>query len=60
MKKRGFYDDEEKKVITAYKGGEFRPARDQKSGEADRNPGSQVLHAEGCAYLPTTSPNPRD
>jgi hypothetical protein len=33
MKKRGFYDDEEKKVITAYERGEFRPARDQKAAK---------------------------
>jgi hypothetical protein len=33
MKKRGFCDDEEKKVITAYERGEFRPARDQKAAK---------------------------
>jgi predicted DNA binding CopG/RHH family protein len=33
MKKREFYDDEEKKVITAYERGEFRPARDQKGAK---------------------------
>jgi len=30
MKKRGFHDDEEKRLITAYERGEFRPVKDQK------------------------------
>ena len=32
MKKRDFYDEEERNVITAYERGEFRPVKDQ--GEA--------------------------
>ena len=30
MKKRKFHDDEEKKLITAYERGEFKPVTDQK------------------------------
>ncbi len=33
MKKRGFHDDEEKKVIAAYERGEFRPVKDQKGAK---------------------------
>jgi predicted DNA binding CopG/RHH family protein len=33
MKKRGFYDDEEKKLITAYERGEFRPVKNQKGAK---------------------------
>ena len=29
MKKRGFLDDEERDLITAYERGEFRPVKDQ-------------------------------
>ena len=29
MKQRGFHDDEEKDLITAYESGEFRPVEDQ-------------------------------
>jgi predicted DNA binding CopG/RHH family protein len=29
MKRRGFHDDEERDVITAYESGEFRPVTDQ-------------------------------
>jgi predicted DNA binding CopG/RHH family protein len=29
MKKRGFYDDQERDLITAYQRGEFRPVKDQ-------------------------------
>jgi len=29
MKNRGFHDDEEKDLITAYEKGEFRPVEDQ-------------------------------
>jgi len=29
MKKRGFHDDEERDLITAYESGEFRPVEDQ-------------------------------
>jgi len=29
MKRRGFYDDEERDLITAYERGEFRPVTDQ-------------------------------
>ena len=29
MKKRGFHDDEEKELITAYERGEFKPVKDQ-------------------------------
>jgi predicted DNA binding CopG/RHH family protein len=29
MKRRGFHDDEERDVITAHEGGEFRPVMDQ-------------------------------
>ncbi len=31
MKKREFHDEEEKKLITAYEGGEFKPVKDQKT-----------------------------
>ena len=30
MRRRGFHDDEEKDLITAYESGEFRPVKDQK------------------------------
>jgi predicted DNA binding CopG/RHH family protein len=30
MKKRGFHDDDEKKLLAAYERGEFRPVKDQK------------------------------
>jgi predicted DNA binding CopG/RHH family protein len=30
MKKRAFHDDEERKLITAYERGEFKPVKDQK------------------------------
>jgi predicted DNA binding CopG/RHH family protein len=30
MKKREFYDDEEKNLVTAYDRGEFKPVKDQK------------------------------
>ena len=33
MKKRGFHDDEEKKLITAYERGEFKPVKDQKGSK---------------------------
>jgi predicted DNA binding CopG/RHH family protein len=33
MKKRGFHDDDEKKLITAYERGEFRPVKDQKQAK---------------------------
>ena len=33
MKKRGSHDDEEKKLIAAYEGGEFRPVKDQKKAK---------------------------
>ena len=31
MRKRGFYDDEERDLITAYESGEFRPVKDQQT-----------------------------
>ena len=33
MKKRGSCDDEERKVITAYERGEFKPVKDQKKAK---------------------------
>lgn len=33
MKKHGFHDDEEKKPITAYERGEFKPVKDQKGAK---------------------------
>jgi predicted DNA binding CopG/RHH family protein len=33
MKKRGFHDDEEKKLIAAYERGEFKPVKDQKGAK---------------------------
>jgi predicted DNA binding CopG/RHH family protein len=33
MKKRGFHDDEEKTLITAYERGEFKPVKDQKGAK---------------------------
>ena len=33
MKKRGFHDDEEKKLVTAYERGEFKPVKDQKAAK---------------------------
>jgi len=33
MKKRGFHDDEEMKLITAYERGEFKPVKDQKGAK---------------------------
>ena len=33
MKKRGFHDDDEKKLLAAYERGEFRPVKDQKGAK---------------------------
>jgi predicted DNA binding CopG/RHH family protein len=33
MKKRGFHDDDEEKLITAYESGEFTPVKDQKGAK---------------------------
>src|SRR4029077_3998235 len=33
MKKRGFHDDEERDLITAYESGEFRPVKDQQTAK---------------------------
>jgi predicted DNA binding CopG/RHH family protein len=33
MKKRKFHDDEERKLITAYERGEFKPVKDQKKAK---------------------------
>ena len=33
MKKRGFHDDEEMQLITAYERGEFKPVKDQKGAK---------------------------
>jgi predicted DNA binding CopG/RHH family protein len=33
MKRRGFHDDEERNLITAYESGEFRPVKDQQSAK---------------------------
>lgn len=33
MKKRGFHDDEEGQLITAYERGEFKPVKDQKAAK---------------------------
>ena len=33
MKKRGFHDDAEKNLITAYESGEFKPVKDQKGAK---------------------------
>jgi predicted DNA binding CopG/RHH family protein len=33
MKTRGFHDDEEEKLITAYERGEFKPVKDQKGAK---------------------------
>ena len=33
MKKRGFHDDEERDLITAYESGEFRPVKDQQAAK---------------------------
>ena len=33
MKKRGFLDDEERDLITAYERGEFRPVKDQQTAK---------------------------
>lgn len=35
MKKREFYDEEEKRLVTAYERGELRPARDQKKAKRE-------------------------
>jgi predicted DNA binding CopG/RHH family protein len=35
MKKRGVHDDEEKKLMTAYEQGEFRPVKDQKGAKQE-------------------------
>jgi len=32
-KRRGFHDDEERNLITAYESGEFRPVKDQQSAK---------------------------
>ena len=33
MRRRGFHDDEEKDLITAYESGEFRPVKDQQAAK---------------------------
>ena len=33
MKRRGFHDDEERDLITAYESGEFRPVKDQQTAK---------------------------
>ena len=33
MKKRGFHDDEERELVTAYESGEFRPVKDQQKAK---------------------------
>ena len=33
MKQRGFHDDEERDLITAYESGEFRPVKDQQTAK---------------------------
>ena len=33
MKRRGFHDDEERNLITAYESGEFRPVMDQQKAK---------------------------
>ena len=33
MKRRQFYDDEERELIAAYESGEFRPVKDQQSAK---------------------------
>ena len=33
MKKRGFLDDEERELITAYESGEFSPVKDQQTAK---------------------------
>ena len=33
MRKRGFHDDEERDLITAYESGEFRPVTDQQTAK---------------------------
>lgn len=35
MKKRDFYDEDERDVITAYERGEFRPVKDQDSAKRE-------------------------
>jgi predicted DNA binding CopG/RHH family protein len=35
MKKRNFYDDEEKKLIEDYEKGEFKPVRNQKAAKRE-------------------------
>jgi hypothetical protein len=49
MKRRGFHDDEERDLITAYESGEFRPVKGPTTREASRSPSSQALYAKGCA-----------
>jgi predicted DNA binding CopG/RHH family protein len=33
MKRRGFHDDDERELITAYESGEFRPVEDQETAK---------------------------
>jgi len=33
VKRRGFHDDEERNLITAYESGEFRPVKDQQKAK---------------------------
>jgi predicted DNA binding CopG/RHH family protein len=33
MKRRGFHDEEERDVVTAYESGEFRPVKDQQGAK---------------------------
>ena len=44
MKKREFHDDEERRLVTAYERGEFKPVKDQKGAKR-----TAVQAAKRCA-----------
>ena len=49
MRRRGFHDDEEKDLITAYESGEFRPVKDQQAAKQTAVQAARRYLREGCA-----------
>ena len=49
MRRRGFHDDEEKDLITAYESGEFRPVKDQQAAKQTAVLAARRYLREGCA-----------
>ena len=49
MRRRGFHDDEEKDLITAYESGEFRPVKDQQAAKQTAVQAARRYLRERCA-----------